>query len=360
MDFWALPPEINSARMYAGAGSTPLLTAAGMWDAVASELRSAASAFTSAIAGLTGVWVGPSSAAMSRAATCYAGWLTSTAARAEATAQLARAAAAAYEAARAATVPPALVAANRAQLAALVVTNLLGQNTPAIAALDAAYAEMWAQDIAAMAEYQAVSAASTSGLQPFDSAPRLTDSLDVPDAQDATGSAGSILSLLNPNDIPLWGLDNGSLLGQYLQSLLSSGPYDFPVALLSMFNVLWALAPASPVMQALSRLSAAAEATAAPAAGPAVAVSSVRAAFGNAGRLGALSAPRQWWTQPATSTAAAPAPAVRPIGAGETTIPVPLGAPVAAARGGTPTKQQRPEPEYGGIVRFVTRPPAGG
>lgn len=360
MDFWALPPEINSARIYSGAGSSPLMTAAGSWDSIASALMDTAQQWRSITAGVCATWTGPSSVAMSSASAAFSSWLTSTASAAEQTASQARAAAAAFEAARAASVAPPVVAANRAQLTALVATNLLGQNTPAIAALDAAYAEMWAQDIAAMAEYQVSSAASTRGLQPFDSAPRVTDSLDVPDAQDATGGAGSILSLLNPNDIPLWGLDNGSLLGQYLQSLLSSGPYDVPIALLSMFNVLWALAPASPVMQALSRLSAAAEATAAPAAGPAVAVSSVRAAFGNAARMGALSAPRQWWTQPATSTAAAPAPAVRPIGAGETTIPVPLGAPVAAARGGTPTKQQRPEPEYGGIVRFVTRPPAGG
>ena len=46
------------------------------------------------------------------------------------------------------TVPPAVVAANRAQLATLVATNVFGQNTPAIAATEAQYAEMWAQDAA--------------------------------------------------------------------------------------------------------------------------------------------------------------------------------------------------------------------
>ncbi|WP_152406815.1 PPE domain-containing protein, partial [Mycobacterium tuberculosis] len=39
-------------------------------------------------------------------------------------------------AALAATVDPALVAANRARLVALAVSNLLGQNTPAIAAAE--------------------------------------------------------------------------------------------------------------------------------------------------------------------------------------------------------------------------------
>ncbi|WP_252159672.1 PPE domain-containing protein, partial [Mycobacterium tuberculosis] len=41
------------------------------------------------------------------------------------------------------------VVANRALLVALVATNFFGQNTPAIAATEAQYAEMWAQDAAA-------------------------------------------------------------------------------------------------------------------------------------------------------------------------------------------------------------------
>ncbi|MBV1656084.1 PPE domain-containing protein, partial [Mycobacterium tuberculosis] len=38
VDFGALPPEINSARMYAGPGSASLVAAAQMWDSVASDL----------------------------------------------------------------------------------------------------------------------------------------------------------------------------------------------------------------------------------------------------------------------------------------------------------------------------------
>lgn len=357
MDFWALPPEINSARIYAGAGSSPLMTAATYWDAIASELTATAQSWRSITAAVCAIWTGPSSTAMSTASAALASWLTSTAAAAEETASQARAAAAAFETARAASVPPPVVAANRTQLAALVATNLLGQNTAAIAALEAAYAEMWAQDIAAMAEYQAASLAATTQLPQF-SPPSQVSYLGANPQDTASGTTMPVLSLLNPNDVPILGLDNGSLLGQYLQSFLSSGPYDVPIALLSMFNVLWAVAPGSPILQAFNRLSAAAEASAAPTA-PAVAVSSVRAAFGNAQRLGALSAPRQWWAPPANA-AIPPAPTVRPVAPGETSIPIPLPAPVPVARGGTPTKQQRPEPEYGGIVRFVTRPPCGG
>lgn len=38
-----LPPETNSLRMYLGAGSRPLLAAAGAWDGLAEELHAAAS-----------------------------------------------------------------------------------------------------------------------------------------------------------------------------------------------------------------------------------------------------------------------------------------------------------------------------
>ncbi|MBO0884870.1 MAG: PPE domain-containing protein, partial [Mycobacterium sp.] len=42
MDFAALPPEVNSARMYAGSGAGSMLAAAVAWDGLAAELRSAA------------------------------------------------------------------------------------------------------------------------------------------------------------------------------------------------------------------------------------------------------------------------------------------------------------------------------
>jgi PPE-repeat protein len=104
--------------------------------------------------------------------------MTTTAALCEQTASNARAAAAAYEAAFAMTVPPPMIAANRAQLMALIATNILGQNTPAIAATEAAYGEMWAQDAGAMYEYAAASAAA-SALPPFTSPPATTNPAGV-------------------------------------------------------------------------------------------------------------------------------------------------------------------------------------
>ncbi|MBW0013723.1 PPE family protein [Mycobacterium sp.] len=171
IDFAALPPEINSARMYAGPGSASMLAAASAWNTMAAEMRSASASYDSVVAGLTGEsWFGPSSMLMVTAVAPYLDWLSTTAAQAEQAGTQAHAAAAAYESAFAMTVPPAVIAANRAQLSNLVATNLFGQNTGAIAATEAQYSEMWAQDAAAMNGYASASKAATQ-LTPF-TAPR--------------------------------------------------------------------------------------------------------------------------------------------------------------------------------------------
>lgn len=161
MDFGALPPEINSTRMYAGAGAAPLMAAGATWNGLAVELSTTASSVESVIMQLTTEqWLGPASMSMVVAAQPYLAWLTYTAESAAHAAAQAMASAAAFEAAFAMTVPPAEVAANRALLAALVATNVLGQNTPAIMATEAHYGEMWAQDALAMYGYAASSAAA--------------------------------------------------------------------------------------------------------------------------------------------------------------------------------------------------------
>lgn len=166
LDFAVLPPEVSSGRMYSGAGPGPLLAAAAAWNALAAELRCTAQGYSSTLAELNCRWHGPSSTAMMAAVVPYMAWLNATAGQAEHTAAMAEAAVAAYEAAFAATVPPAVVAANRARLMVLVATNVLGQNTPAIAATEGEYAEMWAQDASAMYGYAAASSVAIE-LTPF-------------------------------------------------------------------------------------------------------------------------------------------------------------------------------------------------
>lgn len=168
-DFGALPPEVNSTRMYTGAGAAPMMAAAAAFSNLADELSTTAAATQSAIANLTGEeWMGPSAAAMVTAVQPYVQWMHTTAGQLQQAAAQAMASAAAYETAFAMTVPPALVAANRAQLAALIASNVLGQNAAAIAATEAQYGEMWAQDAAAMYGY-AASSATAGKLSPLTS-----------------------------------------------------------------------------------------------------------------------------------------------------------------------------------------------
>ena len=174
-DFAAQPPEVISAKLYSGPGTGSLQTAASAWDALASELQSTAANYQSTIAGLVGGdWTGPSSEAAAAAAAPYVSWLSTTAAQAEQTAGQARAAASAYETALASAVSPAAIATNRAQLLTLLQTNILGQNNASIAALEAEYAQFWAQDVAAITGYSGSSQAATTGLGSFTEAPQTT------------------------------------------------------------------------------------------------------------------------------------------------------------------------------------------
>ncbi len=208
-DFGALPPEINSGRMYVGAGSGPLLAASAAWDALAAELQSTAASYGSTIESLSaGPWTGPSSMAMAAAAMPYVSWIQATGAQAEQAATQAALAAGAYEAAFAATVPPPVIATNRALLTALIATNILGQNTAAIAATEADYMEMWAQDAAAMYTY-AGSSSTASQLTSFIEPPQTTNvaaAVVQPAAATSNPAASSISSQLIAliQSIPTW------------------------------------------------------------------------------------------------------------------------------------------------------------
>ena len=201
MDFGTYPPEINSLRMYTGPGAAPMLTAAQAWQGLAAELHSAASSYQSVISGLTtGPWQGPASASMAAAAASYVAWLNASAAQAEETAAQAKAAAAAYQTAFTSTVPPQMVAANRSRLTTLVATNIFGRNTQKIAANEAQYAQMWAQDSAAMYGYAASSASATS-LTPFTPPQQTTNpggsTAQAAAASQATGTAaGNVQSTI--------------------------------------------------------------------------------------------------------------------------------------------------------------------
>lgn len=192
LDFGAVPPEVNSARLYAGPGSGPIMAAASSWQATAAQLDAFAEGYAGILARLEGEsWAGNASAAMAQAANRYVEWTAVAAATAEEAAHRARVVAAAYETAFAATVPPALVAANRAEYAALVAANLFGQFTTKIAAVEAEYAEMWAQDAQAMYAY-AASSSNAAQVTPFTTPPQITtESGQLAQATAVTQAAGT-------------------------------------------------------------------------------------------------------------------------------------------------------------------------
>jgi PPE-repeat protein len=206
MDFGAFPPEVNSARMYAGPGAGSMLAAAAGWDGLAADLHATAASYGSVISGLTGgSWRGAASTSMAAAAAPFLAWMSATAAQSEQAASQARAAAGAYEAAFAMTVPPAVIAANRTALMALVATNILGQNTPAIMVTEAHYAQMWAQDATAMYGYAAGSAAAST-LTPFNPPKSTTNPAGV------TGQAAAVAHAA------------GTSAGAHAQTVASSVP----------------------------------------------------------------------------------------------------------------------------------------
>jgi PPE-repeat protein len=417
LDFATLPPEVNSARMYAGAGSAPLVAAASAWKGLAAELRSTAVSYGAVLSALTDEeWHGPASAAMASAAMPYVAWMNTTAVQAEQTATQAEAAAAAYEAAFAATVPPPEIAANRRQLASLAATNVLGQNTAAIAATEAHYAEMWARDAAAMYGYAASSALATQ-LSSF-AAPLQTTSPTGHVAQSAAVTAaaatpagsgqnaladlmaavpGSLQSLATPaagsglgDVLDNLGLDilsptsgastsglsgllnlvsgvDGSAVGQFLNAnvwntVFSSGfymPGNFlgtAVDFMGMGGQ--AGAAAEGAASAAEGAANAAEGAAAGSLGDLGGLgNSVSAGLGHAGLVGPLSVPPSW-TAPAPingplSSALGATPMIGPPAVAAGMPPVPLGSAAGNGLG-------RGVPQYGFRPTFVPRPPAAG
>ncbi len=192
MSFSLIPPEINSALMYSGAGSGPLLEAATAWDGLAADLEATATQYQTAVTNLTtGTWLGPSSAHMAAAAEPYIAWLQSTATEAAQTGAQAKAAAAAYQTAYSSMVPPPVISANRAELTTLVSNNFLGQNTGAIAQNEANYLEMWIQDALGMDTYHQSATGASAGLPAQTAAPLVTSGSQAAAPAAATADSGS-------------------------------------------------------------------------------------------------------------------------------------------------------------------------
>lgn len=396
LNFAALPPEINSARMYSGAGSAPLLAAASAWKGLAAELRVTELLYTSVLMALTSEeWHGWAAKAMVAAATPYVAWLSIAAGQAEQTALQVEDAVARYEAAFADTVSPQAIAANRAQLVTLIATNVLDLNAPKIAAIEAQYHEMWSQDAAVMYGYASSSAAAATQLNPFTEPQQTTDltglaaqSAAVAQASgEAAGSQQLTLSQLVaaiPNalqglassaplqqSVPLSSLVTGDILS-WLKTLwdewgpnadiwntLASSGFLLPSNIVSPFLGLLSGAAVANTVAADETLETGISGVADTIRAPLGSTGGLMAASaGNASLLGKLAVPPSWTAvAPPTSplgSALGGTPMVAPPPAMAAGMPgVPLGSTVGQGFG-------RAVPQYGFRPTFVARPPAAG
>ncbi len=390
--------------MYAGPGPVSLMAAAAAWDGLAAELHSAASSYRSVIAGLTtGRWMGPSSLSMASAFGPYVAWTAGAAARAAESAAQARLAAQIYEAAFAMIVPPTAVTANRVQLSTLTATNFFGQNGPAIAANEAAYAEMWAQDAAAMYGYAAGSAeasmvtlftpapqttnpagvlgqaATFSGTQQsaaanvVSSVPTLLQSFASPSSSTSLGSLTSLSSLFSSTSsgsvTGLFGTGSGGNIAESVISQYAVIPGWFgmfigsnalsPLTWTPISNSFippWVELPADAAAQ--GALGAAEQVAAVQTVGAVGPGAGVVGSLGKAAALGPLSVPASWTSviPPTQMSAAAALPNATLAGAHGS--PSVLGAlPPAAALNGSGRSMG---PRYGVVPTVMTRPPSGG
>ena len=154
--YWGIPPEINAFRLtMMGAGPMAHVPQISGFQAAAAIHMQQGMQMAVTAAATSPSFVGVGGEAMMAAALPSAAWISAAGAHAEAAAATIQAGVDGYAAAVVATIPHAVVVANRVREATLEATNILGQNTPAIAEANAEYAEFWGQNAGAMMGYLA-------------------------------------------------------------------------------------------------------------------------------------------------------------------------------------------------------------
>jgi len=396
LDYGLLPPEINSARIYAGPGASSLVTAASAWSGLASDLQAAVAGHRSVISALTsGPWTGPASVKLLAAVSPFISWLDLSAEEAAQSAIQASSAATAYETAFLATVPPPLIAANRALLAELVATNLLGQNTPAIGTTEAQYAEFWAQDSSAMYTYAGSSAAATqladlpAPAEVVDPGGMVDQAVAVFKAQEhvVSTNVGNVLAQVNPKVSDVLKSLSSPINGPAIDAwIVANTPFDDIVTLHSKYlapymssmaamiqstqtvgqntsgwsgigslaNTVFKPAAASAAQGAASAAGAAAAGAGQAAGNLGSGIGGISASLGNALPIGGLSAPASWvpW-QATTNPGIANAVSVANGGADSFPMAPPIGQFVNGGFG-------RNQPTYGFKPSVIAKPPAAG
>lgn len=162
----ALPPEVNVVRLLAGGGPAPMLATAAASSSMAHVLTDLATETQRQIQTLLLSWQGDGADAARPTWGQYTSWLLQLASVAQLTSTQAASQAQAYSTAVAMSPNLAEILANRAAMATLAATNVLGGATGAVMlGVEADYMRMWIQAAVAMGIYDAQTTAIVSALQ---------------------------------------------------------------------------------------------------------------------------------------------------------------------------------------------------
>ena len=206
VDFWSMPPEVNSARLSAGAGPAAHAPHVAGYQALAASHMAQSSLMMATTAGAVAGWQGAGSLGMAEAATPLAAWNSTVGAFATKAAATITSMQTAYTTAVASTIHFSVAIANRLLDAALQSTNFMGVNTIPIGVNDAQYAEFWAQNAGASSGYASAAAPLIAALGvPLEPAPLGANPMGM------VSAAASI------------GIDAGELGAQALGSGLTEG-----------------------------------------------------------------------------------------------------------------------------------------
>ncbi len=162
MLYAALPPEVNTGRLMAGAGSAPMYQAAAAWEMLAIAMETQAEELSASLASLAGCWQGGASERAVQSTMPMVVWLRTSALQAQKRAMQAIAQANSYLLAMAVTPPLVEIELNHVTHAVLEATNFLGVNAAPIGVNEIDYfVRMWTQAAVAMHGYQAETATNT-------------------------------------------------------------------------------------------------------------------------------------------------------------------------------------------------------
>jgi PPE-repeat protein len=152
--YWGITPEVNAFRLtMAGAGPTAHVPQVTAFETAAITHTQQATQMAATAAATAASFVGAGGQSMMQCAAVQSTWMTTAGAFAQKSAGTIGAGINAYGSAVAATIPVPTVVANRVRETTLQATNIIGQNSPAIAESNFEYGEFWAQNAGAMMGY---------------------------------------------------------------------------------------------------------------------------------------------------------------------------------------------------------------